>query len=214
MAADSPPASGADPNRDWPRSAQKAAAVLFAATALGLAGFAFRPGRPLPPDAPPVVLDLNRASRADLLLLPGIGEQMAQRIEDHRNRNGPFASLDELRKIPGLGPATLDRLRPWLTVGPPHAAAAEKEAPTLVVPPADAPAKTRIPSEPIDLNTASIDELRRLPGIGPKLSQRIVETRSRKPFAAVDDLRRVPGIGPKTLEKVRPFATVAQVAEP
>jgi competence protein ComEA len=52
----------------------------------------------------------------------------------------------------------------------------------------------------VRLNEASLDELRRLPGIGPALARRIVAAR---PFATVDELLRVPGIGPKTLEALR-----------
>ena len=58
------------------------------------------------------------------------------------------------------------------------------------------------------MNAASLAELQRLPGVGPVLAQRILDTRAVKPFAAVEDLRRVSGIGLKTLDKLRPFVTV------
>ena len=58
------------------------------------------------------------------------------------------------------------------------------------------------------MNRATVEELQRLPGIGPTLSGRIVQVREREPFHSVDELRRVPGIGPKTLERLRPFVTV------
>lgn len=61
---------------------------------------------------------------------------------------------------------------------------------------------------PIDINRATAADLQRLPGIGPKLSQRIVDERQKGPFKSVAELRRVPGIGPKILEKLRPHVTV------
>jgi competence ComEA-like helix-hairpin-helix protein len=59
----------------------------------------------------------------------------------------------------------------------------------------------------IDVNRASLNDLQKLPGIGPKLSQRIVDEREKRPFKSKDDLRRVSGIGPKTLERLSPYIT-------
>ncbi len=58
----------------------------------------------------------------------------------------------------------------------------------------------------VDINKADWPELVQLPGIGPKLAKRIVESRQKDgPFVHQDDLRRVPGIGPKRLEQIRPY---------
>jgi competence protein ComEA len=65
------------------------------------------------------------------------------------------------------------------------------------------------PRSSIDLNSATEQELMRLPGIGPQVAARIVQHRDEHgAFASVDDLLDVRGIGPKKLEAVRPFVTV------
>jgi competence ComEA-like helix-hairpin-helix protein len=59
---------------------------------------------------------------------------------------------------------------------------------------------------PVDVNTASHEELQLLPSIGPALAARILEYRAQHgPFAAVDELQHIRGIGPKTVEKLRPY---------
>lgn len=55
-------------------------------------------------------VDLNRADRAALEQLPGIGPALAARILDLRGRRGPFRSLEELLAVPGIGPVTLRKL--------------------------------------------------------------------------------------------------------
>lgn len=61
-------------------------------------------------------LNLNRVDAADLAALPGIGPAMAERIVQDRTRHGPYANLDALTRVRGIGPATLARLRPALRV--------------------------------------------------------------------------------------------------
>ncbi|MGD1712350.1 DUF655 domain-containing protein [Hydrocoleum sp. CS-953] len=54
----------------------------------------------------------------------------------------------------------------------------------------------------INLNTATAEELETLPGVGPKLAERIIQTRKNKPFKSLADLDQVSGIGPKMLDKL------------
>ncbi|MCS7251527.1 MAG: ComEA family DNA-binding protein [Anaerolineae bacterium] len=61
-------------------------------------------------------LDVNTASVAELERLPGIGSRTAQAIVDYRLKHGPFQRLEDLLMVPGIGPATLERIRPLVTV--------------------------------------------------------------------------------------------------
>jgi competence protein ComEA len=62
------------------------------------------------------LVDLNTAGVAELDALPGIGPVLAQRIVDHRSRQGPFRSVEELDDVPGIGPATAAELAELVTV--------------------------------------------------------------------------------------------------
>ena len=63
-------------------------------------------------------------------------------------------------------------------------------------------------SGPIDLNTATAEELEKLPGVGPKLADAIIQFRTRQRFQTVDELDNVPGIGAKRLADIRPYVRV------
>ena len=76
-------------------------------------------------------------------------------------------------------------------------------------PPAKAADKAAPTKAPVDLNRATYEELQTLPGVGPKLAERII---SRRPFGKVDELEAVPGIGPKTVERLRPLVRVDSTA--
>jgi competence protein ComEA len=148
-------------------------------------------------------MDLNSADEDRLASIPGIGPTLASRIVAHRASQGPFSSVEELRQVRGVGPATLERIRPFLLT---EDGGTPRQPPRVVRgarqdEPVEKPNKVR-------LNSAPIEELRTLPGIGPVLAERILEARASARFRSLEDLRRVKGLGPKTLERLRPFATV------
>jgi competence protein ComEA len=215
-----PPASPEPPA--WTPAAVWTAVTLLVAF-LGLLGWrgygmSSYSTRPLPVEGDPAprrgAIDVNKADAVDLRLVPGVGEGMAQRIIEHRGRLGGFRSLDELRQVKGVGEATLQRIRPYLRVGPdtpsppPPPRVVRAAAPEKKAVPARAKGKKQPPAGKVDVNRAGPDELRTLPGIGPTLARRILEARQKGPFRSVDELRRVKGVGPKTLERLRPFVRV------
>ncbi|MBI4003297.1 MAG: helix-hairpin-helix domain-containing protein [Nitrospira defluvii] len=71
------------------------------------------------------------------------------------------------------------------------------------------------PSRRVDLNHATASDLEALPGIGPKLAQRVIEHRtSHGPFTKVEDLRQVKGIGHKKFDRLRPHVLVTNARSP
>lgn len=61
-------------------------------------------------------VDLNTATAADLDALPGIGPVLAQRIVEHRDQHGPFARVEQLDDVSGIGPTTYAELADLVTV--------------------------------------------------------------------------------------------------
>jgi competence ComEA-like helix-hairpin-helix protein len=57
---------------------------------------------------------LNSDHADALVYLPNIGPKRARAIEQYRRTHGPFKSLDELNNISGIGPATIQRIQPWI----------------------------------------------------------------------------------------------------
>src|SRR5215475_3561751 len=81
----------------------KRIALLFAAL-LAFAGLAL------------AGINVNTATKEELDALPGIGPVKAQAIIDYRTKNGPFKSVDDLKKVNGIGDATLEKIRKDVTL--------------------------------------------------------------------------------------------------
>jgi len=138
------------------------------------------------PMAPGETLDPDHATVAELQRLPRVGPALARAIVADRDAKGLFRSLQGLDRVPGVGPKLLGVLAPYLAFR------------------GGLPA----PPGPINLNTASAEELQSLPGIGPALAGRIVSYReSHGGFADIGGLRAVPGIGAALLARVTPHLT-------
>lgn len=66
--------------------------------------------------APAGRIALNTASREQLISLPGIGPAMADRIISWRKRHGSFNSIEQLKAVKGIGPKTLKKLIPYISL--------------------------------------------------------------------------------------------------
>lgn len=103
-------------SRDLQRQPAPVSALSGAESELA-SGLQAQPQRTELPARAVRLIDVNRADLGELDLLPGIGPALGQRIIDYRTEHGPFASVDDLTKVSGIGPRTLDRLRPLVTLG-------------------------------------------------------------------------------------------------
>jgi len=171
------------------------------------------------PLAPGESLDPNRSGEEELDRLPGIGPSTARALVADRDKGGGFSRAEDLLRVTGIGPATLAKIRPYLDFSKGVPLGLHRRRPgevgTRIEGSRSAGAKLTDSSDSvpaamtrIDLNLATSEKLQSLPGIGPALAKRILDSRLREgPFRTPDDLLRVRGIGPFTLARIRALVT-------
>lgn len=69
-----------------------------------------------PQGVSPYQVSLNSATWVEWAQLDGIGEKLARRIVAERELHGPFHTIDDLRRVKGIGPKTVEKLRPYVVV--------------------------------------------------------------------------------------------------
>lgn len=144
----------------------------------------------------PLLININTASREELMLLNGIGEVTADSIITYRNDSGGFNNIEELMNVSGIGQAKFDAVKDNVFVEDPVYPVQEEvreqpeylsEAETEVtegIPPeteVSAESETSLTLEdcaPININTAGVDELMLLPYIDREAADEIISIRS------------------------------------
>lgn len=112
------------------RRVQMTLLVIASAAALYVAMDAWRVGRPrvktqltagqhgkAGAESARIEIDLNSADARELTLLPRVGPILAKRIVENRDRLGPFETVEDLGRVYGIGPHTLDQIRIYCVVG-------------------------------------------------------------------------------------------------
>jgi competence protein ComEA len=126
--------------------------------------------------------NINTADTTQLKQIRGIGSKLSARIVKYRDRLGGFYSLEQLREVYGLQPEVIDSLSKYTFVAKAHS-----------------PAR-------INLNTATIDELRTHPYMTSNLARAIVAYREQHGrFESVEELKQIKIIKPEQYEKLRPY---------
>lgn len=160
-------------------------------------------------------VNINTASKSELESLPRIGPATAQKIIDYREEYGGFAKIEDIMNIKGIGQGTFEKLKDLITVG---------DVSGLKIKPyrgskkyagkggASTTTRRRTSrysySGKLNINTATAEELDKLPGIGPTTAARIVEYRDMHKFKMISDIKKVKGIGDKLYEKIKPYIKV------
>jgi competence protein ComEA len=99
-------------------------------------------------------ININTATKDDLVALPGIGPAKAQAIVDHRKAHGPFKTVEDLKDVKGIGAKRFEKMRPDLAVSGPNtgvklAAKGDGGRRGAAAPaPAAAPARRDAPAKP------------------------------------------------------------------
>jgi len=106
------------------RAEQTILALLILAGLLGIGIWWWRSGgaegrlvdyHHLPQHRAEYVVEINRATLVELTELPGVGQILAERMIEHRETVGPFRSVDDLRKVRGIGGRTVEVMLPHVS---------------------------------------------------------------------------------------------------
>jgi competence protein ComEA len=180
------------------------AGILLLIALLVLAGrYLIRAGTPEPPRSARIVSEQPRAAESPKLVVHVVGAvrhaglyrlREGSRIADALARAGGATRKADLTVVNLAAPLS-DGVQVVVPTRTPVAAAASAASPG---------SSSGTPAGPVNLNTATLEQLDALPGVGPVTAQKILDYRQQSGgFASVDELDAVPGIGPARMEQLR-----------
>ena len=130
------------------------------------------------------VVDINNCDTSAFISLPGIGSKLASRIINFREKLGGFHSVEQIGEVYGVPDSTFQKLKPWLELG-------------------------NRTVRKININTATVEDLKSHPYFGYKLANPIVAYRSSHgPFTNLDDIKKVMAVTEELYNKIVPYLTI------
>jgi len=130
------------------------------------------------------VIDINTADTTAFIALPGIGNKLAARIVNFRDKLGGFYTVDQLAETYGLPDSTFQRIRQYLKL-------------------------ENFVLKKININTASVDELKAHPYIRYSLAKPILAYRNEHgPFSKTEDLKKVMAVTEDIYNKILPYLEI------
>jgi DNA uptake protein ComE-like DNA-binding protein len=144
-------------------------------------------------------VDLNKATTAQLEELPGVGAATAKKIIAGR----PYKSVDDLSKA-GISAAEINKIKSLISFG--DVTTQSTQPPSKEIKPTGKETRSSL----VDLNTASMAELEKLPGIGAVIAKKIIDAR---PYKSVDDLSKTKIPAP-TIARFKSLVTVGNSKQP
>ena len=150
-------------------------------------------------------VDVNSASLQSLETLPGVGPIVAKRIREGR----PYNNLEDLERVKGLGKARIEDLRGKVSFGPANEAQTESALRPTGRSSAALGSEKLAPGQQLNINTATVQDLEKLPGIGPAKAQAIVDYRTQNgSFKSPEDIEKVKGIKAGVFSRIKDFIKV------
>ena len=176
-------------------------------------------------------VNINTASEEEIATLPSVSKLMAKRIADYREANGPFKSVEDLKKVPRMSERTYARIEGMLTVG---SAAPVQENIQKEELPADedeeageeiesapvVPAKTQTPppaeeekqelaeEDKINVNRASLPQLLDIGFTTVQAESILKHIREKGPLSSIEDIKKIQGIPADIVDEIKGSITV------
>ncbi len=129
-------------------------------------------------------LNLNRTDLKSIRAIPGMTTPLAKKIHEFIKQRGQIKDMNELLEIKGLTKRRIRQLENYATAAGGHAGQAAW-------------------GDKLNLNFATVEDLKGLPGVGKKIAEKIVDFRNRNGgFFSLEDLKEVPGLSEKTIKQL------------